>query len=95
MIYLSSWSCQIILIELERWNNDEKRRLDFMPTFRESFSFSYPTSDIQKCPGRPNACFSFWDDSMMSVACLMWFRVSAANKIDLPPGAKIDFICLG
>jgi hypothetical protein len=38
--------------------------------------------------------FSFWDDSVMSVACLMWFWVSAAGKIDLPPGAKIDFICL-
>jgi hypothetical protein len=31
---------------------------------------------------------------MMSVACLMWFQVPAADKIDLPPGAKIDFICL-
>lgn len=25
---------------------------------------------------------------------MMWFRVSAADKIDLPPGAKIDFICV-
>jgi hypothetical protein len=36
----------------------------------------------------------FWDNSTMSVACLMWFWVSTADKIDLPPEAKIGFICV-
>jgi hypothetical protein len=35
---------------------------------------------------------AFSDNSMLSVACLMWVRVSAADKTDLPPRAEVDHL---